>query len=57
MKEFKTLFKNSRLGLGAAIGTTIGYVVHGIELDGVFGIVMVISLIVIVAENMILRSK
>jgi len=55
MKELRDLFRNSRLGLGVAIGTTAGYVVHGIDLDGTFGIVMVVSLIVIVAENMVIK--
>ena len=57
MKDFKNLFTNSRLGLGVAIGTTAGYLTSGSDLDGIFGLVIVVSFLVIVAENMILRDK
>lgn len=57
MEKFKEFFGNSRLGIGVAIGTTIGYLIGGKELDGIFGAVMVMSLIVVVIENMFFRKK
>lgn len=56
MEKFKELFGNSRLGIGVAIGTTIGYLIGGNDLDGIFGAVMVVSVIVVVVENMFFRK-
>ena len=57
MELLKELFTNSRLGLGAALGVTVGYLMGGNDLDGIFGAVMVGCIIIVVIENMILKTK
>lgn len=53
----KKLFTNSRLGIGAAIGVTVGYMMNSAELDGIFAGVMVGTLIIVVVENMFFAKK
>jgi len=59
MEKFKKLFTNSRLGIGAAIGGGLGYIMGSPtnEMDGVFAVIMVVALIVIVVENMFFAKK
>lgn len=57
MEKFKELFGNSRLGIGVAIGTTVGYLIGGKELDGIFGAAIVMSVIVVIVENMFFKTK
>ena len=52
MEGLKKLFTNSRLGIGAAIGVTVGYLMGGNELDGIFGAVMVGCAVIVIAENL-----
>jgi len=57
MKKLKELFTSSRLGIGAIIGVTVGYLMGGNELDGIFGAAMVGCIIIVVVENMFFETK
>ena len=58
MEKLKELFTNSRLGLGAAIGATTGYLMGSPthELDGIFAVTMVVCIFVVIAENIIIKG-
>ena len=56
MKELKKLFTNSRLGIGAAIGLSLGYFMDG-DPGGYFGAVAFSTLIVVIVENRFFAKK
>lgn len=55
MKELKALFQNSKIALGVAIGSAIGYLVPG-ELGSVLIFTAVMVVIAVIVENIFFRK-